>query len=44
MAETLHSIQLLQASTDKEDESEVRSLVDGNFVRYVTVAAGLLCS
>lgn len=41
MAEHGRNILVLQASVDPEDESDFRVLVDGKFVKYITIDAGL---
>ena len=41
MRDTVYDIKLLQASVDPLDESEFRILVDGKFVKYLTIDAGL---
>ena len=39
--DTVYDIKLLQCSVDPLDESEFRILVDGKFVKYLTIDAGL---
>lgn len=41
MPELFQAVQLLQASVDEDDESHFRFLIEGKFVKYVTVAVGL---
>jgi predicted Ser/Thr protein kinase len=41
MGDTVFDIRLLQASVDPLDESEFRILVDGKFVKYLTIDAKL---
>jgi hypothetical protein len=41
MPDVAPHFQLLQASADSERESEIRILVDGRFIKYLTVDPGL---
>ncbi|KND88865.1 hypothetical protein TOPH_06467 [Tolypocladium ophioglossoides CBS 100239] len=41
MADALPNLQLLQASTDPDDEREFQILVDGKSVKYITIGAGI---
>ena len=41
MEDTVYDIKLLQASVDPLDESQFRILVDGKFVKYLTIDAKL---
>lgn len=41
MPATIPKIQMLQASSDENDESYFRFLINHKFVRYITIGAGL---
>jgi predicted Ser/Thr protein kinase len=41
MGDTVYDIEVLQCSVDPSDESEFRILIDGKFVKYLTIDGGL---